>query len=70
MYNINTKGDSAMATESIQMNVIINDEKSASNLASALEQATDASESNEQAVVTFAYASGEEIRSMFSSVSQ
>lgn len=59
-----------MATESIQMNVVIKDKHAAEKLANALEQAARISENEAQAVVSYAYASGDKIRSMFSDVSE
>jgi len=57
-----------MATESIQMNVVINDKKAAEKLADALEHAVNTSEYEGQAVVSYAYANGDEIRRMFNDV--
>ena len=59
-----------MATESIQKNVVINNKKAAEKLANALEQATISSENESQAIVSYAYASGDKIRSMFSDVNK
>ena len=59
-----------MATESIQMNVVIKDKKAAEKLANALEQAAKTSENESKAAVSYAYASGDKIRSMFSDVSK
>ena len=55
-----------MATESIQMNVVIKNEQAGEKLANALEQAANTSEREGQAEVSYAYASEDEIRSMFS----
>jgi len=54
-----------MATESIQMNVVIKDKQAGEKLANALEQAANTSELESQAVVSYAYANVDEVRSMF-----
>ena len=59
-----------MATESIQMNVVIKDKQAGEKLANALEQAANTSERECQAVVSYAYASGDEVRSMFSDLKE
>jgi len=57
-----------MSTESIQMNIVIKDKQAGEKLASALEQAASTSERENQAVISYTYASGDEIRSMFGDV--
>jgi len=59
-----------MATESIKMNVVIKNKKAAEKLADALEQAARTSENKSQAVVSYTYASGDKIRSLFNDVTK
>ena len=59
-----------MATESIQMNVVIKDKQAAEKLANALEQAANATGYESQAAVSYTYASEDDIRSMFSDVNK
>lgn len=54
-----------MATESIQMNVVIKDKTAGKKLANALEQAVSTNKQENNATVSYVYANKDEIRSMF-----
>ena len=59
-----------MATKSIFKNIVIKDNKTAKSLANALEQAGENQLLDEQTIVSYAYASIEEIHTMFGNESK
>jgi len=50
-----------MATESIQMNIVINDNKTAEQLAGALEHASNAKANETKSSVAYSYANSDDI---------